>query len=310
MGGPPPAGGAPADGPRLSKYLTLLALPGVGRAGLGRFLAGAGAAWLDQDLGALQGQATACLIPDAAALEGAVRQAGKQERALADLGIRPLFRWAGGYPAGLRRLADPPDMVFVRGPAPSPKAVAVVGTREASPWGLAEAGRYAEALANAGIPVLNGLARGVDRAAVEAALKIGGSCVGVLASGHDVAEQGSGGDLARRVLGAGGSLVSEYAPGVDAHKGSFIERDRIQAGLSAAVLVVESGQGGGTMHTARAAAEAGVPLFALLPDEAAARARKDPTGLAPGFQGAWSLIRSGAALRVASTEEFVRHSAA
>ena len=129
--------------------------------------------------------------------------------------------------------------------------------------------------------------------------------VGVLASGHDVAEQAHSGVLARRMLGAGSSLVSEYPPGVAAHKGSFIERDRIQAGLSAAVLVIESGLDSGTMHTARAAREAGVPLFALLPEDAMVQAHKGPSGLAAGFQGNWNLISSGAALRVASLARFM-----
>jgi predicted Rossmann fold nucleotide-binding protein DprA/Smf involved in DNA uptake len=160
-------------------------------------------------------------------------------------------------------------------------------------------------LARAGIPVLNGLALGLDQAALEAALALAGPCVGVLASGHDVAEEAHSGGLARRMLGAGSSLVSEYPPGVPAHKGSFIERDRIQAGLSAAVLVVESALDGGTMHTARAAGEAGVPLFALLPEDASVQAHRDPRGLAAGFQGNWNLISSGAAVRVDSMARFM-----
>jgi DNA processing protein len=205
----------------------------------------------------------------------------------------------------LERLADPPRLIFVRGQAPPANAVAVVGTREPSAWGIAEARRYAGALARAGIPVLNGLALGVDQAALEAALALAGPCVGVLAAGHDVAEQAQSGALARRMLGVGSSLVSEYPPGVAAHKGSFIERDRIQAGLSVAVLVVESGVDGGTMHTARAAREAGVPLFALLPEDAMVQAHKTPSGLAAGFQGNWNLISSGAAVGMDSTARFM-----
>jgi DNA protecting protein DprA len=282
-----------------------MALPGIGRVTLERCIAREGDGWLDQDLGALLEQARGSLIPDPAGLSLAEREAGAQERTLFEMGIAPLFRGGSGYPPGLERLADPPRLIFLRGRAPSAHAVAVVGTREPSAWGLGEARRYAGALARAGIPVLNGLAPGIDRAALEAALALAGPCAGVLAAGHDVVERTSAGDLARRVLEAGGSLVSEYAPGVAAHKGSFIERDRIQAGLSVAVLVIESRPDGGTMHTARAAREAGVPLFALLPDDALAQAREDASRLAPGFRGPWSLIHAGAAVRSESPENFL-----
>jgi len=264
-----------------------------------------GEAWLDQDLGSLFEQMTGELIPDGSGLARASQVAGVQERALADLGITPLLRGAPGYPKGLERLADPPRVIFVRGQAPPANAVAVVGTREPSAWGVVEARRYAGALARAGVPVLNGLALGIDQAALEAALALGGACVGVLAGEHDVEEEANQGASARGMLGAGSSLVSEYPPGVAAHKGSFIERDRVQAGLSAAVLLIESALDGGTMHTARAAREAGVPLFALLPEDAMAQAHKDPSRLAAGFRGNWSQIGSGAAIRVDSMARFM-----
>jgi DNA processing protein len=297
---------APQDLDRLRTYLTLLAVPGIGRVGLGRGFDGAPDwAWLDQGAEALLGPITGSLFPDFDALKGAGRRAQEQLERCRDLGIRPLMQGREGYPEGLNRLADPPRVLYVQGIPPPAGSVAVVGTRQPSEAGLAQARLCAEGLARAGLPLLNGLARGVDAAAVAAGLGAGGVCVGVLAAGHDSVGQAGSMELAAGILRQGGSVVSEYAPGTLAHKGSFIERDRVQAGLSASVLVVEAHVDGGTMHTARAAAEAGVPLFALFPTSELEQARRDPAKLAPTLQGPWRLIRSGAAVEVRNAAEWL-----
>jgi DNA processing protein len=214
------------------------------------------------------------------------------------------LRGTADYPAGLERLPDPPTVLFALGRVPV-GAVAVVGTREPSAWGLAEAGRFGAVLAEAGLPLLNGLAAGVDKAALEAALGRKGLCVGVLASGHADPHASAGSDVSERILAAGGTLVSEYPPGIPAHKGSFIQRDRIQAGMSAAVVVVETRAEGGTMHTVLAAEKAGVPLYALFPQDQEALAGVEPGKLTGVQQGTWGLLRSGRAKRARSAREWV-----
>jgi len=297
---------------RLLNYLTLLALPGVGRLTLGRRMedSGRGWAWLDQAPEALLGQLRGSLVPDTSGLLRAVETALHQRTRMEGLGITPLFRGSPPYPPCLERLKDPPRLLFTLGPPPDGRAVAVVGTRKPTEWGLAAARRQAVALAKAGVPVLNGLAVGVDRAALASALEAGAPCVGVLAAGLDVETQAGNAELSGRILSLGGTLVSEYPPGTQAHKGSFIERDRIQAGLSAAVLVVESGLEGGTLHTAAAASEAGIPLYAFFPRDSMDRARRDPAGLPSTLRGNWELIRSGTAVPILSPEALLKRIAA
>jgi DNA processing protein len=287
---------------RLLTLLSLLALPAPLRTAAARWARARGGlgAWLDQDPADLLGLITGSLLPDTGALDRAARTARAQAGAAGDLGLRVLALGGADYPSGLLRLGEPPLLLFVRGPLPTRPPVAVVGTRAPSPWGLDMAAACGRGEPERDPPLLNGLAAGVDRAAAEAALETGRPCVGVLAAGHDAPDYARPGCLARRVSDAGGCLVSEYPPGSAAHKGSFIARDRIQAGLSAAVLVVESGPEGGTLHTARAAAGAGVPLYALLPGERLEQAQGDPAGLPRNFQGAWGLIRGGEAQRVDS----------
>ena len=291
---------------RLQTYLTMMALPGTGRVGLGRWLSASGMACLDQDPAVLLGQIKATLFPDSYGLAHAGQEALVRLNAMDRLGVTPVSRGGAGYPQGLELLPDPPPFLFIQGDLraePYPP-VAIVGTREPSAWGLGEARRFSESAVQAGLCVLNGLARGIDQAALESTLDAGGRCCAVLACGHDLVDLSPAGPLARRILANGGILVSEYAPGIAAHKGSFIERDRIQAALSLAVVVVESGARGGTMHTARAALQAGVPLMALLPpnEEHAGGPEKRPG--APRPEGAKHLIGAGA-LHLRSTDQFL-----
>jgi len=284
---------------RLWRYLCLLALPGVGRTTLWRHMAqnGQGWAWLDEeDEAGLQRRVSGGLFPDAAALEAARSEASRQCSVLDRPGIRTLMRGQEDFPPGLERLKDPPALIFVEG-GPLPAApVALVGTRVPSAEGLAAARVCGAAFAKAGKAVVNGLAAGIDQAALSAALDAGGACVAVLASGLGIDLGPVPERLARRIVSAGGCVVSEYPPGTAAHKGSFIERDRIQAGLSDAVVVFEARLPGGTLHTARAARAAGVPVFALMDPEARRRAAADAGALAPAQRGVWELLRTSAAL--------------
>jgi DNA processing protein len=137
-------------------------------------------------------------------------------RRLAQLGIRALTLLDDDYPSNLRQVADAPPVLFVRGRllADDGLAVALVGTRRATPYGRAVAERLARDLVTAGVTIVSGLAKGVDTAAHQAALDAGGRTLAVLGNGLDQVYPPENGALARRIAEAGrGALVSEFAPG-------------------------------------------------------------------------------------------------
>lgn len=131
------------------------------------------------------------------------------------------------------------------------RIVAVIGARNASSWGLKAARRIGSRLAAAGFVVCNGLAAGIDTAAVEGALEAGGKVVAVLPGSLDDVYPKSNTELAKRVVDGGGVLISEHDSGHRLNKGDFISRDDIQAMLSGKCVVVECAENGGTMHTVR-----------------------------------------------------------
>ncbi len=165
------------------------------------------------------------------------------------------------YPARLKNIYDPPVVLYVKGKLPvidEEAAVAVVGTRDATPYGLKMARRFGHDLAASGGLVISGLTRGIDRAAAEGALEACGKVVGVLGTSHDDAH----GDLYDDVMGSG-ALVSEYPPGLKTYREQFRYRNRVTAGLSVAALVVEAPEGSGAVKFAYEALEQGKDVFAL-----------------------------------------------
>ncbi len=183
-----------------------------------------------------------------------------------ELGIRALSFHDPGYPERFRGIPDPPAVLFVKGSADGlhpGKAVAVVGTREPTPFGERVARRWARRAAEAGFAVVSGLARGCDTRAHEGCLEAGGLTVAVLAHGLDSVYPPENRGLAERILAAGGCLVGEYPAGSRPARRNFVERDRLQSGLSDAVLLVETETGGGAMHTARFARDQGRPVGCL-----------------------------------------------
>jgi DNA processing protein len=198
------------------------------------------------------------------------------------------------YPPLLRRAGSPPPALFVAGnPARLwHPAVAVVGSRGPTAGGRDNARAFARALAEAGFAVGSGLAAGVDRAAHEAALEVGGLTVAVLGTGPDVPYPREHAGLLVRIA-AEGAVVSEHPPGTGARREHFPSRNRILAGLSLGTLVIEAAQRSGALITARLAAEAGREVFAL------------PGSIHnPMARGCHRLIRDGAAL-VESADEVV-----
>jgi len=208
------------------------------------------------------------------------------------------------YPAQLERLAAPPVVLFSKGqfdPRRTPR-VAVVGTRTPTSWGVRTSKTYAGLIADWGGVVVSGLARGIDRAAHAASIAHGGPTWAVLAHGLQTVFPESNRDLAKEIVVRGGALISEYPPDETPRPEYFVERDRIQAGLAEAVLVIETDLDGGAMHTARFARQAGVPVWVTLSQAGAETSRiRD---LPERQQGTWKLLRTHAAIRVPNQAAF------
>jgi DNA processing protein len=214
-----------------------------------------------------------------------------ERRRLAGAGIDHVGAPDARFPARLGEIYDPPFGLFLRGDVDGALAsaaegpcVAVVGSRRPTAAGLAFARDLARELAERGASVVSGLALGVDGAAHEGALAGGGVTLAVLGSGVDVVHPRRHRDLARRIA-ARGLLVSEYWPGTPPAPWRFPARNRLIAGVSQAVVVVEAGRRSGALITADFALEAGRPVLAV-----------------PGFPGSeaaagcHALLRAGAGL--------------
>jgi len=213
-------------------------------------------------------------------------RAAEERRRLDDLGVRSVTWADADYPAPLRTIAEPPLALAVRGTledADHP-AVAVVGARRASDYGRRIAHELATGLAQAGLTVVSGLAAGIDGAAHRGALEAGGRTVAVMATGIDDVYPSWHHALARAVAGQG-ALVTEFALGTPPMQHHFPRRNRIVAGLSAGVIVVEAAEHSGSLITARLALEQGREVFAV----------PGPIGTAQ-HRGSHRLIRQGATL--------------
>jgi DNA processing protein len=165
----------------------------------------------------------------------------------------------------LSAIVDPPPALWVRGniAALSGPAVAIVGSRAGSPYGLTVAERLAADLAARGIVIVSGLARGVDSAAHRGALAASGVTIGVLGSGVDVVYPAEHRSLAGDIEANRGAIVSELVPGTPPQPQFFPLRNRIISGLSRAVLIVEAGEKSGSLITARCALDQGRDVLAV-----------------------------------------------
>lgn len=167
------------------------------------------------------------------------------------------------YPRRLAAIYDPPAVLYVRGRLPvvdEKAAIAVVGTRRASPYGIKMAARLGYELTRCGGLVVSGLTVGVDVTAAQGALMAGGSCIGVLGSPID--DESWGGETARDVAAAG-ALISEYPPGAKRHPAFFRARNRITAGLCVAAVVVEAPRKSGALLFADEALSQGKEVFVV-----------------------------------------------
>ncbi|MEO1242085.1 MAG: DNA-processing protein DprA [Pseudomonadota bacterium] len=220
-----------------------------------------------------------------AALKAADRGDSERELIEADRqGARLIAFCEEDYPAPLTAVPDPPPVIFLRGHASlfEKPAVAVIGARNASGVGRKIARTLAADLGAADIVITSGLARGIDGAAHEAALKTG--TIAVVAGGVDIIYPPEHDDLTMRIANEG-AIISECAMGRKPTARDFPKRNRLISGLSRGVIVVEAAAKSGTLITARFALEQGREVFAV-----------PGSPLDPRCQGANRLIRDGATL--------------
>ena len=170
------------------------------------------------------------------------------------------------YPNLLKCIPDPPVLLFYKGdikPIIYKKTVAVIGTREPSDYGKRWAERLGAYIARRDIGVISGLALGCDSHGHIGALNESGYTAAILAHGLDKIFPAKNRELGNKILNSGGCLISEYLPGTRPMKNYFIERNRIQSGLSCGIVIVESDNKGGSMHTANFAQKQGRPIGCL-----------------------------------------------
>src|SRR5271170_6822706 len=188
----------------------------------------------------------------------------KERRWAGELGLQIVTQADATYPASLKEIYDPPLALYIKGRIPEtwPRGVAVVGSRETSHYGLETAKKLSYQLAYAGVPVISGLARGIDTAAHLGALAAKGTTWAVLGCGLDKMYPPENDALAAKIVESGGCLISELPLGTAPDKRTFPMRNRFVSELSFGTLVVEAGRQSGALITARQALEQGRQVFA------------------------------------------------
>jgi DNA processing protein len=271
----------------LAHWLRLTLIPGIGGETQRRLLQAFGepAAIFAASGGALRG------VLGSALAERLVTHDAKQE-------IEASLAWASqpgnhiltladaGYPQALLTAADPPVLIYAKGNIDllNRPAFAMVGSRNATKQGEANAKAFAQALAGAGLTIVSGLAAGIDAAAHRGALEENASTIAVVGTGCDRIYPARNEALAREIA-AKGVIVSEFSVGTPPLAANFPRRNRIIAGLARGCLVVEAAQQSGSLITARLSAEAGREVFAI------------PGSIhSPQSKGCHALIKQGAKL--------------
>jgi DNA processing protein len=278
----------------------LVAVPGLGPVAVGRLLAafGSGLASLERTpeewavaLGCAPCRAERCLT--------AARKAevASQLEEASRLGAAIVSMGDSGYPPLLRAIHDPPPLLWVTG-ALEPVddwALAIVGSRRCSAYGLDQAGRLARGLAQRGHTIVSGGARGIDAEAHRSTLRAGGRTIAVLGSGLACPYPPEHSELFAEIAASGGAVVSEHPPTTEPRSGFFPRRNRIIAGLALGVVLVEARARSGAAITARLSVEDhGREAFAL-------PGRVD----SPTSEGSHRAIREGWAALVTSVDDVV-----
>lgn len=200
-----------------------------------------------------------------------------------------------GYPRLLLDINEPPYLLFYRGelPGADQPTLAIIGSRRATPYGREAAAFFANGLAQAGVWIVGGLARGIDTAAHQAALDAGGKSVGVLGCGIDIVYPRENRRLFEE-MAQNGCIISEYPLGMQPLSRNFPMRNRVVSGLSRGVLVVEAAKRSGTQITVDYAQEQGRSIYAV------------PGSIfSPASVGTLRLIREGLAKPVAAAEDIL-----
>ncbi len=271
----------------LAAWLRLTLVPGIGGETQRKLLAAFG---LPEHLFAARRDEVARVIGDAAT--------DKLLNTTVDEVVDAALRWAetpdchlltladAAYPAALLQISNPPSLLYVRGSLDclQAPALAIVGSRNATPQGAQNARTFAATLARRGLVIVSGLALGIDAAAHGGALEGGGNTIAVIGTGADRLYPARNRDLALEIV-EHGAIVSEFPLGTPALAANFPRRNRLIAGLARGVLVVEAALQSGSLITARLAGDQGREVFAI------------PGSIhSPVARGCHRLIRQGAKL--------------
>jgi DNA processing protein len=203
--------------------------------------------------------------------------------------------WDDEYPEYLRKIYDPPPLMFVRGTIEQNDkyAIAIVGTRHPTAYGKLMAERFAKELAEKGLTIVSGLARGIDTIAHHTAVKLGGRTLAVLGSSIDIIYPSENRRIAAQVE-ENGAVVSEFVMGTKPDPGNFPRRNRIISGMSLGVLIIETAENGGAMITASIALDQNRELFCV------------PGNITEKYSiGTNTLIRDGHAKLVQSVDDII-----
>ena len=188
----------------------------------------------------------------------------REEERCTKVGVRILTLLDSDYPKNLASIYDPPLVLYVKGSfIPEDQvAIAIVGSRHPTTYGLRSSNRFAQELAERGVTIVSGFARGVDGEAHRGALKAKGRTIAVLGCGLDIIYRKEHASRYEEIL-ASGAIISEFPLGSPPQAFNFPKRNRIIGGLSMGVLVVEASQRSGSLITARIAAEEGREVYAI-----------------------------------------------
>jgi len=169
------------------------------------------------------------------------------------------------YPPRLKQIFDPPPLLWIKGnpEALKTEGLAVVGTRNYSPYGKKSAEAFTKEITEAGLTVYSGLAHGIDAIAHRTCLENSGTTVAVLGSGIDKIYPANHKKLVHQIVDSGGAVISEFPPGTKPDGGNFPIRNRVVSGLSLGVFVIESGVKGGSMITAEIGLDQNREVFAI-----------------------------------------------
>jgi len=271
----------------LAAWIKLSLVPGLGAQTLRKLL---GAFGLPQQILAAGHRALASIVSaelvarilsdlDAPAVDAALDWASEDGHAVLTLAD-------DAYPRPLLETPDPPALLYLRGRREllARPALAVVGSRNATPQGVSNAEQFARAFSSAGLTIVSGLALGIDAAAHRGGLDAAGSTIAVLGTGADILYPARNRALGERISSEG-LIVSEFPLGTPPHGSNFPRRNRVISGLARGCLVVEAALASGSLITARLAAEQGRDVFAM------------PGSIhSPHSKGCHALIKQGAKL--------------